>query len=115
MTLAVISVELFVTLACPFRYQAIVTQKRLKIVLALSPAILCLSSFAQMSQKDKGISAAFFSVFIISFLLIIAATWLWIHRLAARHKRQINALSAPSNFTKIIRNTKTCYFVVGLR
>jgi hypothetical protein len=112
-TLAVISVERFVTLAYPFRYQAIVTQKRLKIVLALFPAILCLTSLAQLSQKDKEISAAFISVFIISSLLIIAATWLWIHRLTARHKRRINALSAPSNFTKIIRNTKTCYFVVG--
>ena len=113
MTTALISVERFVTLAYPFRYQTIITQKRLKIVLALSFTIICLYQLPQMLTSVKGISVAFYSVFMTSFLLIICVAWLWIHRLTARHKRQIKALNTPSTLEATVKNTKTCYLVVG--
>ena len=112
-TNALISVEWFLTLAYPLRYQTIITEKRRKIIFAVSFTVMFLAPVSQMFQNNIGLSAGIYSTFIISFLLVITATWFWIHRLTLRHKRQIRALDTCSNLEKIVKNTKTCYLVVG--
>ncbi len=113
MTITIISIERFVSLAYPFRYREIVTKSRLKAVFALLSALICLTVVVQASIAGSNVKIAFVGVGILTALSLITGTWLWIHRLTERHKRQINALNTPSNITKIVRNTKTCYLVVG--
>ena len=108
-----ISVEWFVTLAYPFRYQTIITEKRRQIIWAVSFVVTSLLPLPQMLQNKIRVSPVLYSTLIICFVLTITATWFWIHRLTLRHKRQIRQISASLNLERIVRNTKTCYLVVG--
>ena len=112
-TIALISVERFISLAFPFRHREIVTKTRLKVIFALSSIASWLNICAQSLAPETKIKTAIVSIVIITCLSLITGTWLWIYRLTKRHRRQINAMNTSSNFAKMMRNAKTCHLVVG--
>ena len=116
MTIATISVERYLSLAFPFRYLENVTKSRLGVVFALFSSGNFLGVLVLSFVPGNGFKTVLLSTGIVMALSLIAGCWLWINRLTKRHKRQINALSkrpAVVDLTKIARNTKTCYLVVG--
>ena len=115
MTIATISVERYLSLAFPFRYLENVTKSRLGVVFALFSSGNFLGVLVLSSVPGSGFKTVLLSTGIVMALSLIAGCWIWINRLTKRHKRQINALSKrPAvDLTKIARNTKTCYLVVG--
>ena len=111
-TITIMSVERFVSLAYPFRYQEIVTKTRLKAVFAIFLTIQCLGVFLQASFPGSKVKIALVGFGIFTALAMIVGSWSWIYRLTKRHRRQINC-NTPSDITKKIKNTKTSYLMVG--
>ena len=116
-TVAVISVERYVTLAYPFRSRFILTRSRLKLILAclwLFTLTLTICHFYLLSPTAF-LSIAVFIV--LSCVLVITSTWLWIFRLIRRHRKSIEATSnvlarRTTHCKHVFKNTRTSYFIV---
>lgn len=115
--ISVLSVERFLTLAYPFRFQTMITRFRLKVVISLLSLTLWLFVLGEMFQSTYYIVPMVVGVYIIFSVILIIVIWLWIHRLISRHKRQITNLhlstSAVRDIKTVMRNTKTSYLLSG--
>ncbi|XP_028393151.1 beta-2 adrenergic receptor-like [Dendronephthya gigantea] len=119
-----ISIERFITLAYPYRYQNILTRVRMKVILAVIWCItfaLVVSHIALIPYKTFLALAAFLVIICIVMLLSI---WTWIYKLLRNHKRRITTSQSPSQIgteaknqtpRQTYRNTRTTgAIVVGL-
>ena len=114
--ISALSVERFVTLAYPFRAQAI-TRFRLKVVMSTLSTLLWVFVLCEVFIVSDYVIATIVGSFIIFSVVLVIVIWLWIHRLVLQHKRQIVTFHSPAHavtsFKTVMRNTKTSYLVSG--
>ena len=100
LTVTFISVERFITLAYPYRYQTILTRLRMKIIVGI---IWCFAFFMVVAnlllipnRVFLIVAAVLTGVCIITLLSI----WVWVFKLLQNHKRRIATVNRPSHIAK---------------
>ena len=115
MIITVMSIERFATLAYPFRYQTVMTRVRLKTAIAVLSTMIWVVVLCEVFRMPNYAVHSMVGGFLIICVFLVLVIWLWIHRLIAKHKRQIVTFQIPAmtSFKTVLRNTKTGYFVSG--
>lgn len=119
LTVTIITLERFITLAFPFRHQSILTMTRAKVIIAST----WLGTFSFVVSHLNLFPYTVFLSISASFLslsgLTVISIWLWIRRLLCRHKNTIEATQRPSTVSQtttsrkqVFRNTRTSFIVV---
>lgn len=117
-TIAILSLQSFVTLAYPYRYQNIITKFRLKITLVCFwLSILTLTLIKVVLNEKKVISYGSLGI-ILPAISIVVFTWIWTCRLVARHRQAIRTTQNPSTpetvtRKKIFKSTVTSIVVIS--
>ena len=126
-TMVILSLQSYVTLAYPYHYQSIVTMRRLRITVICSWIFILVTTFSVKFNSTLGI---YLTVCIISLTItIVSLTWTWTYRLVARHRKAIQRTQTPLtremvSKKKILRSTVTalaitlsllCCYLFGLR
>ena len=119
LTVAIISVERFITLAYPLRYQSIITPTRLNIVVASTWLTIFTLVISHLGLIPYNILTSLGAIIILLTILTITIVWIWIYRLLRRHKKRIKTIQTPSSTTgnspnskQEFRNTRTSYLLV---
>ena len=115
--ITVLSVERFITLAYPLRYQTLITRVRLKVVICVLTTLLWVFVLCEVFGMPNNVVPITIGGATTFCIILVIVIWLWIHRLISRHKRQIATFQLPApamtNFKTVMRNTKTGYLVSG--
>ncbi len=116
-TIVILSLQSFITLAYPYRFQEIITKDRLKKVVFFS-WIFIITGVIMESVILHHLSSSEFICFSIILLTIISVifSWIWTYKLVARHRKAIEATQTPTtqNFVTrktVLRSTVTAFFV----
>ena len=121
LTIAIISVERFITLAYPYRYQTILTPLRLKIAVASTWVTILVFVSLHLGPVSFALLSSVGVMLIISTILTVISIWVWIQRLVRRHQQTIASTQMPADIEteanrlrrNIFRTTNTCYLIVG--
>ena len=117
-TLLILSLQSFITLAYPYRYQNFITKYRLKIIVFFS-WILVISITIILSFLNKERFAVLGSI-VLALLTVFTViyTWIWTYKLVTRHRRAIETTHTPSTSKivaekKVLRSTVTAAVVIS--
>lgn len=121
LTVAIISIERFITLAYPFGYQSIVSRLRLKIAITSTWLLTLAFVMSHLGPISYAILSSVGVILIILSIITVITTWVWVQRLVRRHKNIIESTQTPSRMkhktaqprTEIFHTTSTCYLIVG--
>ena len=117
-TIVILSLQSFITLAYPYRYQSMITKFRLKITFVSCWLFILTLTLITVVLNETKIAVYGFLGIIVSTISIVVFTWIWTCRLVARHRRAIRATqnpSTPENVTKkkIIKSTVTAIVIIS--
>ncbi|XP_028393210.1 beta-2 adrenergic receptor-like [Dendronephthya gigantea] len=118
LTIPIMSIERFITLAYPYRHQTILTRPRLRLVVIMTWLTLFLLVISHLRLVPDSILLIIGALLNFTGLAIVISIWIWIHRLLRKHKKAIQTMQTPSddqsrsNTKQVFRNTKTSYIVV---
>ena len=118
LTVAILSLQSFVTLAYPYRAQTIITKRRLEMLVVCSWAFVSITTFASAMFKDAPIAKYVYMVVVTLTFCSVIFTWIWTCRLVSRHRRAIHSTQTPASnkFVKgkrILRSTITALVVTS--
>ena len=114
-TIVILSLQSYITLAYPYHWQLMITKYRFNLTIVLSWLLILLVTlgvYLQVSVLTYGFPC------IISFTIItVIFTWCWTYKLVARHRRAIEATQTPSisqniSRKKILRSTATALAII---
>ena len=114
-TIFILSLQSYITLAYPYHWQSIITKQRLKIVFGISWTLILIKTLA----IPANIKFAQYGAFFIALLTVITVifTWTWTCKLVARHRNVIQSIQTPSSENvkkkKIVRSTITALAVMS--
>lgn len=118
LTVAIITIERFITLAYPFRYQTILTATRVKIVVTSTWLGIFTLIVSHVGFVPFDVLMFVGSSLLATSVVIVVSMWLWIHRQMQRHRNVIESTQMPSHVTvnraQVFRNTKTIHLVVAV-
>ena len=117
-TIVILSLQSFITLAYPYRYQSMITKFRLKITFVSSWLFIFTLALIMAVLNETKIAVYGSLAIIFSTISIVVFTWIWTCRLVARHRRAIRTIqnpSTPENVTKkkIIKSTVTAIAIIS--
>lgn len=80
-TIAILSIQSYITLAYPYQFQSIITKRRLAIIVVLCLFITATGTFA--SAKFKYIElGSYICISVLSVtILVVVCTWIWTYKL----------------------------------
>ncbi len=114
-TIVILSLQTYITLAYPYHWQIMITKSRFNLTVVFSwllILLLTLGVYLHVSVLKYGPPC------IISLTIItVVFTWCWTYKLVARHRRAIEATQTPSisqniSRKKILRSTATALAVI---
>ena len=104
LTMIILSLQSYITLAYPYSHQNIVTMRRLKVIWML---VFILIVFATFAENFHSRMRSYLSVCLISLtIFIVVSTWIWTYKLIARHRKSIQTTQTPSS-SEIVSTKKT--------
>ncbi len=115
MTIVILSLQTYITLAYPYHWQIMITKSRFNLTVVFSWLLILILNVGvnlHVSVIKYGRPS------IISLTVItVVFTWCWTYKLVARHRKAINATQTPSisqNIPrkKILRSTATSFAVI---
>ena len=114
-TIVILSLQSFITLAYPYHYQSIITKRRLIVVFVVSWLFVLLKSLAFFHLPDVVYHASYCIVFVTVFVVVV--TWCWTCKLVARHRKAIQNTQTPSSNEnmakkKVLRSTITAFAII---
>ena len=115
-TIVILSLQSYLTLAYPYHYQTIITKSRLIITLVVSFVVTSSLTFAAFGHEYLNTYRA--PVMILAAITTVFFTWCWTYKLVARHRKAIQTTQTPSNSEnisrkKILRSTITALVIVA--
>lgn len=118
LTIAIMTIERFITLAYPYRHHSILPPTRLKIIVIITWLTTFLLIISHLRILPHSILLFIGAGLNLLSLTIVISIWIWIHRLLHKHKNTIWTKQTPSdesgpNTKQVFRNTKTSYIVVA--
>ena len=117
-TIVILSLQTFVSLAYPYQYLQIITKRRLKMAVAFSWGLVITATIALEIHPHIKVNL-YFTVCIVTLTIItVVFTWIWTYRLVARHRKAIKTTKTASTHevvskTKLLRSTITALAVVS--
>ena len=108
----------YITLAYPYRFQSIITRRRLNVAVICSWLFITAAVVLVIIVKQDTF-AYYFSTFVKLLLIFtVLFTWGWTYKLIARHRRNIQTTQTPSGHefvqgSKILRSTLTAILVTS--
>ena len=123
LTVTFISVERFITLAYPYRYQTILTRLRMKIIVATIWCFTFAFVVSHLGLIPYKVFLALSATIVVICIITLLSVWTWVLKLLRRHKRRITTQHRPSQTSKneiksrqqMHKNTRTsAVLVVGL-
>ncbi len=124
LTVAIICIERFVTLAYPYRYQNILPPLRLKIIVTVTWIMIFVFVPLHLGPVSYTLLSSVGNVLIILSISIVFLTWFWVNRIVKRHNIAISSTQTPAHEsdknTKNLkrqeasfRSTRTSYLICG--
>ena len=115
-TVVILSLQSSITLAYPYRYQNIITKRRLIVVFVVSWLFVLLKSLLIFQLAMVTFYGSYF--ILCSTIFTVAITWCWTCKLVARHRKAIQSTQTPSNSEnvakkKILRSTITAFLIIS--
>ena len=115
-TIAILNVECYITLAYPYRIQSITAKRRLAIAVVSCWLLIGAATFT--SAISQHTSLRFYIAISVIFLTIFSVmfSWSWMYKLISRHRRVIHTTQTPAvhkfaTRKKIHRSTVTAFLV----
>lgn len=114
-TIVILSLQSYITLAYPYRFQSIITIRRLKIMVIGSWVFTLASTITTIFYPPLNLYLSI--CFISSTIITVVFTWIWTYKLVARHRKAIQTTQTPSvcelvSRKRILRSTVTALAVV---
>ena len=128
LTVTLISIERWLTLAFPYKHHDMLTNSRLKVIVVLMWLFSLAFDLSLLGLMPYTVSMLISASISLTCFLVMLSVWLWIYRLLRRHLNRIEALSntpgptlpptlrsiSSSEFNKTTFNTNTtCLLVTG--
>ena len=115
-TIAILSVQSYITLAYPYRWQSIITKSRLNSVFVFSWLFILLLTLAIFQLYDFVLYGALGILFLA--IITVVFTWCWTYKLVARHRKAIQTTQTPASSEnvaqkKILRSTVTAFAIIS--
>ncbi len=100
LTVTFISVERFITLAYPYRYQTILTRLRMKIIVATIWCFTFAFVVSHLGLIPYKVFLALSATIVVICIITLLSIWTWVLKLLRRHKRRITTQHRPSQTSK---------------
>ena len=115
-TTTILTLQTYITLAYPYRYEAINTKSRLVIIVVSSFLLVSSLTFSVFWRTYFLVDG--FAVIVSLSITTVVLTWCWTYKLVARHRRAIQTTQSPSTSQtisrkKILRSTITAFIIIG--
>ena len=115
-TIVILSLQSSITLAYPYRYQNIITKRRLIVVFVVSWLFVLLLSLAMFKFPLISFYGSYCILCVTIFVVVV--TWSWTCKLVARHRKSIQNTQTPSTSEnvakkKILRSTITAFLIIS--
>ena len=110
-TIVILSLQSYITLAYPYHWQSIITKSRFNMAIVFSWLLSSTTTFSIFVQHYVWPCMVFLEIIIVIF------TWCWTYKLVARHRKAIETTQTPSSSQnisrkKILRSTVTAFVVI---
>ena len=120
LTVTFISVERFITLAYPYRYQTMLTRIRMKIVVVIIWCFMLAYVVSHLWLIPNKVFLAISATAVIVCIIILLSIWIWVLKLLRNHKRRITSDHTPAQIStneskrpqQTYKNTRTCCAIV---
>jgi hypothetical protein len=114
-TIAVLSVQSYITLAYPYRWQNIITNSRLNFMFIFSWLLVLLKTLA-IFQNYNFVVYGGLGITALAIITVVY-TWCWTYKLVARHRKAIQTTQTPASSQnvapkKILRSTVTAFAII---
>ena len=116
MTIVILSLHTYITLAFPYRLHNMITTSRLTKGIFFSWLLPVVKNLCIFLNFELVLEASFWLV--CCEIVVVIFTWSWTYKLVARHRKAIQTTQAPSNRQnvsqkKILRSTITAFAIVA--
>ena len=117
-TIAILNIQSYITLAYPFRSQSIITKRRLAIAVVSSWLLITTLTLTSVIFRHTFLGSYVCVAIIFLTIFSVIFTWIWTYKLVSRHRRviQTNQTPAVHKFVtrkKILRSTVTAFLVTS--
>ena len=113
-TIVILSLQSYITLAYPYNWESIITKYRLNIVFLISWTFVLIKT-AVMFNNTRFIVYAKLCIVCLT-VITVTVIWTWTYKLVARHRNVIQSTQTSSSEVikqkKIVRSTVTALAVV---
>ena len=114
-TIVILSLQSYITLAYPYRWQSIITRSRLNLVFVFSWLFILLKTLSIFQHYNFVLYGGICVIFLA--IITVVFTWSWTYKLVARHRRAIQTTQTPSSSQnvaqkKILRSTITSFAII---
>jgi hypothetical protein len=118
LTITILSLQSYITLAYPYRFQMIITKRRLKIIVILSWLLISMLTLVAATFKFVPLANYVYIGVVTTTFCAVIFTWSWTYKLVSRHRRVIESTQTPSSNEfvkgrKILRSTITAFVVTS--
>ena len=100
-TIVILSLQSYVTLAYPNRYQSIITKPRVIVVFFSFGFFVAISDFLVFLHQP--FTSFMFVVILCSAIITVVFTWIWTYKLIARHQSVIRSTQTPVTRQNVTR------------
>ena len=101
LSLTVLSVERFITLAYPYNYQTILTKLRMNIAVAATWFLTFVFVFCTIGVIPYKVLRAMATSTVVLCTTTLLVIWIWVYKLLKNHQRKISANQVPSGTWKL--------------
>jgi hypothetical protein len=114
-TIVILSLQSYITLAYPYRWQSLITKSRLNLVFVFSWLLISLKTLTIFQHYNFVLYGA---LCILGLTIItVVFTWCWTYKLIARHRKAIQTTQSPASSQnmaqkKILRSTITAFAII---
>jgi hypothetical protein len=121
LTVAIICIERFITLAYPYRCRSILSPLRLKIIVFATWILVIVFVPLHLGPVSYTVLSSVGNVLIILSISIVFLTWFWVNRLVKRHSTAIRSTEKADDKNTnplkrqeaCFRTTRTSYLICG--
>ena len=115
-TIAILSLQSYLTLAYPYRWQTIITKARFIVTIGVSWLLVLFITFSGFLHPTVFLYGP--PCILLFAVVTVVVTWCWTCKLVARHRKAIQTAQTPSTSEnisrkKILRSTVTALLVIS--
>ena len=116
LTMTILSLQSYITLAFPYHWQNLITKSRLSVLFICVWFLVLLKTLSIFHFYYVVLYGSLSIIFLAVFTVTL--TWIWTYKLVARHRKAIQTTQIPSSGQretqkKVLRSTVTAFAVIS--